>query len=578
MEIFPNAQEIDEAADLLADKYDISAQLLGNLLGKSQRDHANALLQRLGETRPDKCQVAHRLVRRKGPQLFSGSTQYVRELRLKLLDRLPDKDIAHLYKSHGPKGKKITSPSRMRRPLAHMKWVARGPWPIRFVNALGFPEIFAGVRQTNPKPTIEDVPPLGKPPELEDFQIYLKESMLEVLEDEGNKTRCMVTLPTGGGKTRIAVEAFVDWMHQRFANGRYMLWIAQSEELCEQAVACIRQMWGSKEYPSELRVYRYFGGRDIPIHELRGGAVVASIQQLHTRTKSDDRVLDRILCDTGAMIIDEAHRAVSEMYTTLLDKAEQLCGPELFPICGLTATPGRAGIYGEEETLLLADRFQWYLVPPNLGQGYENDPLKYFIEKGYLAHPDHIVVHSHREYTLTDEEVEAMKLEPDLPAGFLKRLAEDRKRNEVVVRRLLRLPPETPTLVYACTVEHAYFLSDILEDASGRRAAAVSSETPMTIRRALVEDFKGGKIDFLCNFGVLTTGFDAPKTGCIAIARPTASEVLYEQIVGRGLRGPRFGGTDRCLVIDFADNIKRLGRPLSYARFRHPWATHAEEN
>ena len=100
----------------------------------------------------------------------------------------------------------------------------------------------------------------------------------------------------------------------------------------------------------------------------------------------------------------------------------------------------------------------------------------------------------------------------------------------------------------------------------------------MTIRRGVIEDFRSGKIEFLCNFGVLTTGFDAPKTECIAIARPTTSEVLYEQIVGRGLRGPEFGGTETCLVMDFADNIKRLGRPLSYLRFKHPWATHKEED
>ena len=578
MEIFPNEQEIDQAADLLANKYNISAQLLGQLLGKTQRDQANALLQKLGHNRLDKSQVARLLVLRKGPELFTGRTASVRDLRFKLLAQLTDGDIANLYAQNNPASGRITSPSYMRRPLAQMKWVARGPWPVSFVNSLGFPEIFAGVRQTDPKPTIEDVAPLGKPPELEVFQIYLKDTMLKVLEQEGNKTRCMVTLPTGGGKTRIAVEAFIDWMHQRFANGQYMVWIAQSEELCEQAVACIQQIWGSKEYPSALRVYRYYGGRDIPIYELRGGAVVSSIQQLYNRIKGNDRVLDEVLRKTGAMIIDEAHRAVSEMYTTLLDKAESISGSELFPICGLTATPGRAGIFGEAETLLLADRFQWHLVPPNLGQDYENDPLKYFIERGYLSHPDHRVVHSRREYTLTDSEVEAMKSEPDLPTGFLKRLAEDGKRNEVIVNRLLKLPKGMPALVYACTVEHAYFLSLTLEVSSGRRAAAISSDTPMTIRRALIEDFKRGKIDFLCNFGVLTTGFDAPKTECIVITRPTTSEVLYEQIVGRGLRGPKFGGTDKCLVIDFADNIKRLGRPLSYARFKHPWATHEEEN
>ncbi len=91
------------------------------------------------------------------------------------------------------------------------------------------------------------------------------------------------------------------------------------------------------------------------------------------------------------------------------------------------------------------------------------------------------------------------------------------------------------------------------------------------MRRQLIKDFNQGQVNFLCNFGVLTTGFDAPKTECIVICRPTTSVVLYEQIVGRGLRGPKFGGTETCDVIDFADNINRLGPPLAYFRFNDFW-------
>jgi len=573
MQVFPNEQEIDQAADLLANKFGVSQQLLSKLLGKSQRDQANVLLQKLGTGRLTKLQVARLLVLRKGPELFCGSTKSVRELRLKLLSNLTDKEIKMLCARHPLTYKNINSPSFMRKPLAEMKWVARGPWPIDFIKTTAFPEIFAGVRQTDAKPTIQDVPPLGKPPQLADFQLSLKERMLQVLAKEGNKTRCMVTHPTGTGKTRVAVESFIHWMEERFANKQYMLWIAQSEELCEQAVACIQQIWGAKEYPSALRMYRYFGGRDIPIHELRGGAVISSIQQIYNRIKGKDKALDVILQNTGAMIIDEAHHADSRMYTSLLDRAKILTGPDMFPICGLTATPGKAGRDGTDRTLFLADRFQWYLVSPKLPQSYESNPLKYFREKGYLANPHHILVHSHQEYSLSDQEIEQMKSEPDLPTGFLKRLASDNKRNTLIIKRLLQIPKGKPTLFYACTVEHAYFISVILEASGGRSAAAISADTPMTIRRGLIEKFKRGEIDFLCNFGVLTTGFDAPKTECIAISRPTTSEVLYEQIVGRGLRGPKFGGTENCDVIDFADNIRRLGQPLSYARFQHIWAT-----
>lgn len=576
MDVLPNEDEIKQAADLLVNKYNISTQHLGRLLGTNQTREANALLMRLG-TPPTQLNVAERLLRRKGPALFTGKSDAVRKLRYKLLSALPDDEVRQLFEGHKPVGSSITYPSHMKKPLAELKWVPRGPWPRDFVRALDFPEVFAGVRQAGPLPTVDDVHPLGIPPKLVEFQENLKKGMLGVLTRDGDKTRCVVTLPTGGGKTRVAVEAFVDWMQQRFAARQYLLWIAQSEELCEQAISCIRQMWGSREYTSSLRVYRYFGGRDIPIEDLQGGAVVASIQQLYNRIKGGDKALDAILAHTGAMIIDEAHRAVSQMYTALLNRAEDVAGPDLFPICGLTATPGRAGIYGLEETLTLVDRFECNLITPDLGGAYSNNPLLYFREQRYLARPRHRVFRSGREYELTDDEIQQMKLENDLPGGFLKRLAGDRKRNELIVRRLLELPQGTPTLIYACTVDHAHFLADILTETSGRRAAAISSDTPLTIRRGLIQDFKQGKIEFLCNFGVLTTGFDAPKTECIALCRPTTSEVLYEQIVGRGLRGPKFGGTEECLVIDFADNIHRLGGPLAYARFKELWVEEIEE-
>ena len=56
----------------------------------------------------------------------------------------------------------------------------------------------------------------------------------------------------------------------------------------------------------------------------------------------------------------------------------------------------------------------------------------------------------------------------------------------------------------------------------------------------------------------MTTGFDAPKTEAVVIARPTTSVVLYSQMVGRGLRGAQVGGTATCTVVDVVDNIINL--------------------
>lgn len=57
----------------------------------------------------------------------------------------------------------------------------------------------------------------------------------------------------------------------------------------------------------------------------------------------------------------------------------------------------------------------------------------------------------------------------------------------------------------------------------------------------------------LCNFGVLTTGFDAPNTSAAAIARPTRSLVLYSQMVGRATRGPKAGGNRTCEISTVVD-------------------------
>lgn len=577
MKIFPEESEVVEAASLLVNRYNVTAQMLGELFGKSQRDQASRIIQRCGGKRLDQAEVAKLLLYKTGSELFAGSHETVRNLRRHLLKQLPQDQIVALFIQHGGKGTHITQPSSMLRPLAEKNWHTGGPWPRAFVGALGFPAIFAGVVQRNSSPTVEDIEPRYEPPELVDFQKGLKKRMLQVLDLEGVKTRCVVTLPTGGGKTRVAVESFLDWMMKDFSSGKYLLWIAQSEELCEQCIKCIQQMWNSRSFVKPLRIYRYFGGRDVHEDELRGGAVVANIQQLHHRIQDNDAALDSILKNTGAMIIDEAHRAVANMYNGLLNKAEQLCGPELFPICGLTATPGRAGVNQDAETQQLVGRFQAHLIKPDIGDGYENDPLRYFREHRYLARANHKVFKLGKEITLNDDDLTQMCVGGDLPAGFLKRLADDEDRNVVVLKRLLDIPKGMPTLVYACTVEHAEMLATLLNK-NGRRAGVISSETTLTLRRGLIEGFKVGEFDFLCNFGVLTTGFDAPQTRCIVICRPTTSEVLYEQIVGRGLRGPEFGGTEECDVIDFADNIRRLGPPLAYARFADFWNEATEEN
>ena len=59
----------------------------------------------------------------------------------------------------------------------------------------------------------------------------------------------------------------------------------------------------------------------------------------------------------------------------------------------------------------------------------------------------------------------------------------------------------------------------------------------------------------VCNYGILTTGFDAPQTSAVLNARPTKSHVLYAQMVGRAMRGPKAKGNKNCEIVTIVDNI-----------------------
>ncbi len=103
-------------------------------------------------------------------------------------------------------------------------------------------------------------------------------------------------------------------------------------------------------------------------------------------------------------------------------------------------------------------------------------------------------------------------------------------------------------IVYTITVDQAEALSAELSR-RGITSAPISGKTPRSERAETISLFRGGKLQVICNHSVLTVGFDAPNTDVIYITRPVYSPTMLEQIVGRGLRGTKFGGTDKCLVV-----------------------------
>ena len=138
------------------------------------------------------------------------------------------------------------------------------------------------------------------------------------------------------------------------------------------------------------------------------------------------------------------------------------------------------------------------------------------------------------------------------------------------------LPRDWPVIVFAISVTHAQLLAAQLK-LRGIEAASVSSSTAPGARHHYIRKFRVGDLQVITNYGVLTTGFDAPETRAIYIARPTFSESLYMQMIGRGLRGRLNGGKDECLIVDVRDNIARFGGTFAYDNVGHLWGDTAIE-
>jgi superfamily II DNA or RNA helicase len=109
-------------------------------------------------------------------------------------------------------------------------------------------------------------------------------------------------------------------------------------------------------------------------------------------------------------------------------------------------------------------------------------------------------------------------------------------------------------LFFGTTVAHAEVMATVLQ-ARGHRAAVITGETDGSERKRRIRTFKqsGGEPMLLCNYGVLTTGFDAPNTSAAMIARPTQSLVLYSQMVGRAIRGTKAGGNKTAEIVTVVD-------------------------
>jgi superfamily II DNA or RNA helicase len=175
-----------------------------------------------------------------------------------------------------------------------------------------------------------------------------------------------------------------------------------------------------------------------------------------------------------------------------------------------------------------------------------------------------------RPFVLTAAEKKQIETFDEFPEAAAHRMGEDERRNETIVRAVSIYASKGQVLLFANSVWHASHLAALLQ-LRGSQAASVHAGTETAARQYFIRQFQGGKLKVLCNYGVLITGFDAPKTDVIVISRPVFSPVRYMQMVGRGLRGEKNGGTATCRVVTVLDNIIEYSDRLAHHTYFTPY-------
>ena len=412
---------------------------------------------------------------------------------------------------------------------------------------------------------ITDFNPVASPYKpLKDYQFQVYCDAIEELANQN--ARFLIQMPTGSGKTRTAMEFVCEVLNSSDENS-LVIWIAHSEELCSQAVECFSDVWSHVgRYP--LKCFRCWGNKGaLPDAEAGRGIVFASFQRLHSIFKGMPQDIKNITERVRLVVVDEAHKVMAPTYKTVTSALLSSRGK----LVGLTATPGRSAVDSDENSNL-ANYFHNQIL--RLHQTGSLSIIELLRQKKILSKLSNQPLRSSRKFSLSNKDREYVSESFDLPSHILSEIADDDVRNVEIIKRLeIECIQGKKIIFFGCNIKHSKFICALLIYL-GYKAAHVDGQTGSMRRKSIIQSFKHGDTQVICNFGILTTGFDAPKTDVVFIARPTASVVLYSQMIGRGLRGPLLGGTETCILIDVRDNIEGfVGQTELYEYFDEYWAS-----
>ena len=340
---------------------------------------------------------------------------------------------------------------------------------------------------------------------------YQNEAVNEIsLHFHEGITRQLICIPTGGGKTVIFATVIKDL-------GKKALVIAHRDELLTQARNTIKSI-----YPeAEAGIFK--GNQKDAL-----GSKIC-ITTIQTAIRHTESLLEQ---EYKVLVCDEAHHAACKSYINLFDRLGFMNDDKDKLLLGVTATPFRNDDFG------LGDVFEKVVHEQNIG---------YMIENGYLCNVRGISIDTGINIAGIKEHC------GDFDCNSLSRVIDVPERNSLIAEMYTERGEKRPGVIFCANIQHAISLADTFSQ-QGIKCKAVYGSMPLPERQKILDEYAEGKIDLLSNVGVLTEGWDAPRTSIIIMARPTKSKLLYIQCVGRGLRLSE--NKNDYLIMDFVDIAK----------------------
>lgn len=347
------------------------------------------------------------------------------------------------------------------------------------------------------------------------MSIQLREYQKKFISDIRNEFRknnkhVVGVAPCGAGKTIMT-----GWMtKQAAARGRRVIFFVHRQELIKQTSETFTKL----EIPHGIICAGVSEQLSLPVQ-------IASVQTLARR-------LDKVPAP-DLLICDECHHILAGTYKKIIDKWHDAF------LLGVTATPQRMG------GVNLGDIFDSMVLAPDVAE---------LIKLGNLTDFDYFAPDTHID--LSNVHTRFGEFNNSELAGVM-------NNNRIIgniVDHYKKIVGGKSAICYCVNVAHSQSVAESFIK-FGINAAHIDGETPPSIREQLVEEFRVGKIQVLCNAELFSEGFDVPNMQAVILARPTKSLTLFIQQAMRPMRPDANRPDKRAIILDHVQNYKRFGLP-----------------